>query len=120
MSTIVNEEINGKLYFGGTELANKYTSYIEGAIETGQRCGYQICTKLKQDYEKDSIYNEIKIIPFVEDVPDVSRYSDIKLSDDLEIGWIQQNLVPTAKTCRIICILLLIILIVAIVLPIVL
>jgi len=72
-----------KVYFACTELAEEWDSYIDGAIERGQREGNKIAKLLAKDND------EVRVIEFKENEPEATNLGDVDGDD--AIPWIQRN-----------------------------
>ena len=95
--------LRNRLYFAGTSLATKFAGYIEGAIETGQKCAYEIGKQLKEKENKNKTNknrNKINLIPFIENMAKPDNCQMIE--KDFEQSFVEKYLIPSAKQAKII------------------
>lgn len=89
---------NNRLFFAGSEMATRFASYIEGAIESGQRCAFSIATEMKKQGENVKVMQD-----FVENVQRPKDFEKNKVIEKhIELSWVERYCVPSAYQCKLI------------------
>lgn len=89
-SELCESNFNNLLYFASGENARVFSGYIDGAIESGDECGYQISKKMAKEN------NSVKVLPYIFEMKDAPPNCQVKVQD-IDLSWIERNCIPNAK-----------------------